>query len=741
MIPKDAGGGSAVVFGRALLLGLPQHSAHRVISNGLAGAPSPFRYCHISFGDSYAQNYGVMGSKIAPVREYGFGVTYLYGGGARAQYSQWNYTPVGGTLHIADGNGQTIEWGTGVGVEAYRVRVYYVRENGAGSFVVEANTAGAGWVAVPGGGVKQVETFVGAGNITGSGNLSVTVTGAGIAGSPLALSVAVADGDTAATWVGKVRSAIAAEAAITALYTVGGASTSITLTPTSESADDPTLLIQVAAGTVANASLPISSTNTTAGSAPLNADNGGAYAVGVFSYDFPTTEVRQIRIRRMTGSVRIIGMLLSDIRSDAGASKGGTSSLLFGLGGEDTNNFSLVPQHVWDTLLQSIQPDLVTYKSDEGDFAGLATWYARVQAATTARPVDWIFVSRHPSNAVAYNGQGPYAGSNAFGALLPMDETLRNFALNNGQMFFDSRALFGNAAKMIATGMTTDGNAHLTARGDTYEQLAILNELERGLQASSQYKAAIGVEMGSLRRMQQQTVTLSSGKGFFATVETTVGAGVNHRPCHGFSKLDEFGAVGFHFGQFLTCDMVRDQYGNWFFTYDTGGFGNGIPGTLPRATSAKVEIFTGNRLTSRCLVLSAAATHSGDIFAIFSGATTAAAGTRTCGLTAAGALDVATMKVGATGTVVVGVFSAAAALDFPSIAAGAEATLTIAVAGAATANTPSVALGWSAALPDGIVVKQAWVSAAGTVSIRVANITAGAIDPGAVNCRATVTNF
>jgi hypothetical protein len=93
------------------------------------------------------------------------------------------------------------------------------------------------------------------------------------------------------------------------------------------------------------------------------------------------------------------------------------------------------------------------------------------------------------------------------------------------------------------------------------------------------------------------------------------------------------------------------------------------------------------------------------------------------------------------GTALAKIVSASASLDYSSISAGAEATLTITVTGAVTTNTPTVALGWSAALPDGIVVKQAWVSAADTVSVRVANVTAGSIDPSAVTCRATVTNF
>lgn len=52
-------------------------------------------------------------------------------------------------------------------------------------------------------GTAQVDTATAAGTITLAGNASVTVTSAGMTGSPLTLSVAVANTDTAATWAGK----------------------------------------------------------------------------------------------------------------------------------------------------------------------------------------------------------------------------------------------------------------------------------------------------------------------------------------------------------------------------------------------------------------------------------------------------------------------------------------------------------------------------------------------------------
>jgi hypothetical protein len=87
------------------------------------------------------------------------------------------------------------------------------------------------------------------------------------------------------------------------------------------------------------------------------------------------------------------------------------------------------------------------------------------------------------------------------------------------------------------------------------------------------------------------------------------------------------------------------------------------------------------------------------------------------------------------------ILSASSAIDFASMVASSEDTKTVNVTGVVATNVPSVELGWSAALPDGIVVKQAWVSGVGVVSIRVRNTSASTIDPGGLTVRATVTSF
>jgi hypothetical protein len=117
-------------------------------------------------------------------------------------------------------------------------------------------------------GTAQVETATAAGTVSGDGNAAVVVTGAGITGSPLTLAVAVLNADTPTLWAGKVRVALAATAAITALYTVGGTGTAITLTEKVPNGNDGTLNIALATGTATGITTAATSANTTAGVAP-----------------------------------------------------------------------------------------------------------------------------------------------------------------------------------------------------------------------------------------------------------------------------------------------------------------------------------------------------------------------------------------------------------------------------------------------------------------------------------------
>jgi len=125
-------------------------------------------------------------------------------------------------------------------------------------------------------GVAQVETATASGTTSQAGNVSVTFTAAAVTGSPVTVSVAVANADDAATWAGKVRTALALNTAISSAYTISGSGTSIIATriplvvrsdcPSSNYANDSTLNIALANGSPSPGITPAStSANTTAG--------------------------------------------------------------------------------------------------------------------------------------------------------------------------------------------------------------------------------------------------------------------------------------------------------------------------------------------------------------------------------------------------------------------------------------------------------------------------------------------
>ena len=137
----------------------------------------------------------------------------------------------------------------------------------------DGDTSGStSWTA----GTAQVETATCAGTVTAGGNAAVVVTAAGLTGSPKTLSVAVATSDTATAWAAKVRTALAADADVAAMFAVSGATTAVILTrrqaitvPTGTlniySANDATLNISLDNDTSTGITTAATSANTTAG--------------------------------------------------------------------------------------------------------------------------------------------------------------------------------------------------------------------------------------------------------------------------------------------------------------------------------------------------------------------------------------------------------------------------------------------------------------------------------------------
>ena len=114
-------------------------------------------------------------------------------------------------------------------------------------------------------GTRQVETATVVGTITAAGNASVVVTAAGMTGSPKTILVPVEEGDDAAAIAGKIRAALAADAAITALFAVSGDTDKIILTRLIRAANDATLNIAIADGTCTGITEAANSANTTGG--------------------------------------------------------------------------------------------------------------------------------------------------------------------------------------------------------------------------------------------------------------------------------------------------------------------------------------------------------------------------------------------------------------------------------------------------------------------------------------------
>jgi hypothetical protein len=117
----------------------------------------------------------------------------------------------------------------------------------------------------PTSGVAQVETAVIVGTITGSGNATLTITSGLVAGSPLAVPVAVLENDTPTIVATKAVTALNANAAISAHFTASSDAENLILTAKKAAANDATLNIAYDNDTSIGLTPDASSNNTTAG--------------------------------------------------------------------------------------------------------------------------------------------------------------------------------------------------------------------------------------------------------------------------------------------------------------------------------------------------------------------------------------------------------------------------------------------------------------------------------------------
>lgn len=158
----------------------------------------------------------------------------------------------------------------------YAYKTYFLIGGGVSIATLNLATGdalGTTWTAP----IHQVETATAAGTVTTAGDATITVTAAGLTGSPLAISVAVALNDTPTLWAAKVRTALAADAAVGAMFDISGATTAIILTRKAKAsynigpdtvdisyANDATLNVAIANDTSAGITAAASSVNTTA---------------------------------------------------------------------------------------------------------------------------------------------------------------------------------------------------------------------------------------------------------------------------------------------------------------------------------------------------------------------------------------------------------------------------------------------------------------------------------------------
>ena len=155
-------------------------------------------------------------------------------------------------------------------------------------------------------GTQQVETATVVGTISTAGNASVVVTANGMTGSPKTIAVPVLLADDASAIAGKIRAALAADAAVAALFAVSGATDKVILTRLIKAANDGTLNIAIDNGTCAGITTAAASANTTAGVADAPGTEfashntmqiPGAPTTGAKCYFTPTPVANGTKIR------------------------------------------------------------------------------------------------------------------------------------------------------------------------------------------------------------------------------------------------------------------------------------------------------------------------------------------------------------------------------------------------------------------------------------------------------------
>ena len=118
-------------------------------------------------------------------------------------------------------------------------------------------------------GLAQVDTQTVVGTIATAGTVTLTVTAAGMTGSPLTLTFDADAGDVASVTAAKAAAKLAATAAVVALFDVDNIGPDFALTANANRANDGTLNIAITNGTATGLTPDATSTNTVAGIAAV----------------------------------------------------------------------------------------------------------------------------------------------------------------------------------------------------------------------------------------------------------------------------------------------------------------------------------------------------------------------------------------------------------------------------------------------------------------------------------------
>ncbi|MCW1884054.1 hypothetical protein OKA04_04890 [Luteolibacter flavescens] len=374
------------------------------------------------------------------------------------------------------------------------------------------------------------------------------------------------------------------------------------------------------------------------GAESVSTASGGGVGAGVFSYDFSTTERRRVRAKWASGTVRILGFVLSDIRDNASVNRGGCAVHDLAQGNIEVFRGSETPQVVWNTILQNIQPDFCTYKAlDEWRPVQVNEYYEKAQQAW---PMDWVMVSRHPMNASSYP-------PNASGvALVTEDIALRDFAVTKGQLFINARTMFPDMASMISLGLAVDGDVHLTALGNHYQNQVIMEVLSAALKPAAEsfgLTTRPDFEYGARYRRNALGIVGAAGPQMMLDLWTSVNSGANYRPMFGISKLDDVETIGLHSGPANRCFAIIGNGGRMIWNNSNSGWGNGLP-SATRVASAGAEFYAGDRTGMAPLAVSATSSHTGDVFAVYKDASAGSSGTRAAGISKDGSAEFARLK-------------------------------------------------------------------------------------------------